>query len=694
MRWPAASLVPLLSLLLAGRAAASVDPYLWLEDVSSRPALDWVGQQNAAATGELGGLPGFADLRTSLREVFDAKERIAHVRKHGAWYYNFWKDAAHPRGILRRTTLAQYRRQQPAWETILDIDQLALVEKENWQWSAMDCLEPAAQVCLMMLTRGGGDTHVVREFDMTARRFVPAGFVLGEAKSDVSWLDKDRLLVATDFGPGSLTDSGYPRIVKEWRRGTPLAQATTVYEGTASDNGVSAWRNQTPGLRHQFVLRWTSFFTNKLQLRDGEKLIPIDKPDDASAYVVRDQLFVRLRSGWTIKGRTYPQGALLSMNFRQFLRGHRRFDTLFAPTKTSSLQAVTHTRNAVLFTEMDNVQTRLIEVINGKRRVVATPPSSTVSVAALDPEHSDAYFLTATGFLTPSTLHLGQAGTDARTILKAMPALFDASNLKVEQHFANASDGTPIPYFTVMGKDTVLDGSNPTLLYGYGGFESSQKPYYSGVLGRAWLSKGGVYVLSNIRGGGEYGPRWHQAALKEHRQVSYDDFTTVAQDLIARKLTSARHLGIIGGSLGGMLVSVAMLQRPELFNAVVSQVPLTDMKRYHKMLAGASWMDEYGDPDQAAQWEYIARYSPYHNVDKTKKYPAVFYTSSTRDDRVHPAHARKMVALLASQGHDVRYWENVEGGHGGVINSEQGAQLNAMVYAFLWSRLGPKVNTK
>ena len=687
-------LVSLLSLLLAGGAAASDDPYLWLEEVSSRPALDWVGRQTAAATDELGALPGFDDLRTSLREVYDSKERIAHVRKHGAYFYNFWKDAAHPRGILRRTTLAQYRRAQPAWETIVDLDQLALVEKENWQWSDMDCLEPAARICLMKLTRGGGDTHVVREFDMTGRRFVPAGFVLAEAKSNVSWLDQDRLLVATDFGPGTLTDSGYPRIVKEWRRGTPLSQARTVYEGAASDTGVSGWRNQTAGFRHQFVLRWTSFFTNKLQLREGGKLIPIAKPDDATAYVVRDQLFVRLRSAWTIKGRTYPQGALLSINFRQFLRGHRGFTTLFAPTESRSLQAVTHTRKAVIFTEMDNVQTRLVEVIDGKRRVVTTPPSSTVTVAAVDPERSDAYFLTSTGFLTLSTLHLGRAGSDVRSVLKTMPAFFDASNLKVEQHFANASDGTRIPYFTVMRKETVFDGSNPTLLYGYGGFESSQRPYYSGVLGRAWLSKGGVYVLSNIRGGGEYGPRWHQAALKEHRQISFDDFTTVAEDVIARRLTSARHLGIIGGSLGGMLVSVAMLQRPELFNAVVSQVPLTDMKRYHKMLAGASWMDEYGDPDHPAQWEYIARYSPYHNVDRTKKYPAVFYTSSTRDDRVHPAHARKMVALLASQGHDVRYWENMEGGHGGVVNSEQGAQLNAMVYSFLWSRLGPVVKKK
>jgi prolyl oligopeptidase len=681
------SIAALLALLLAGGASAASDPYLWLEDVKSKPALDWVGQRNAAATAELEALPAFAPLRAAIREVLDSKDRIPHLRKLGNYYYNVWKDAAHPRGLLRRTTLSEYRKAQPAWETVIDIDQLAAEESENWQWHDIDCLEPKAELCLVSLTRGGGDSHVVREFSMRTGLFVQGGFALPEAKSEVSWIDRDSLLVATDFGPGSLTDSGYPRVVRQWRRGTALAQAKVVFEGKAGDTSVNGWRDQTPGYRHQFMLRWTSFFTNELHLREGGKLVRIDKPDDANAYTVREKLYVKLRSAWNVKGHSYPQGALLAIDFRKFLAGERRFDVLFTPTATSSLQAVVHTRNAVLLTEMDDVRSRLVEVKQGRRRVVATPPFATLSVVAADPHHSDAYFLTTNDFLTPPTLQLGQAGSDSHEVLKAMPAFYDARDLKVEQHFATAKDGTRIPYFMVMRKDTVFNGGNPTLLYGYGGFELSMKPAYNGVLGRSWLARGGVYVLSNIRGGGEYGPRWHQAAMKEKRQVSYDDFATVAEDLIARKVTRPRHLGIMGGSLGGMLVSVAMLQRPELFNAVVSQVPLTDMKRYHKMLAGASWMDEYGDPDVPAQWDYIGRYSPYHNADAAKTYPAVFYTSSTRDDRVHPAHARKMVALLEAQGHDVRYWENTEGGHGGAINSEQQSQLYGMVYAFLWSKL-------
>jgi prolyl oligopeptidase len=687
----AATTLAALALLLAGGASAADDPYLWLEEVSSAPALGWVRQHNQAALGELEKLAGFGPLRAAIGAVLDSKDRIPAIRKQGKFYYNFWKDGQHPRGVLRRATLAQYRRPSPAWDTVIDLDQLAASEHENWQWDGIDCLAPAAEKCLVSLTRGGGDTHVVREFDMRRRRFVEGGFVLPEAKSDVSWIDQDRLLVATDFGAGSLTDSGYPRMVKEWRRGTPLATARLVHEGKPGDTSVSAWREQVPGFRHQFVIRWTSFFTNELLLRDGDQLVRIDKPGDANAFTVREQLFLQLRSAWTVGGASYAQGALLAIDLRKFLAGARRFEVLFSPTPSSSLQSIAHTRHALLLTEMDHVRSRLVELrqVRGewRRRVVATPSFATLSVAAADPLHSDAYFLTTTDFLTPPTLHLGQVGKDTREVLKSMPALYDAAGLKVEQHYASARDGTRIPYFVVMRNDAVLDGSNPTLLYGYGGFESSMKPGYSALLGRAWLAKGGIYVLSNIRGGGEYGPRWHQAALKEKRQVSYDDFATVAEDLIARKISSPRHLGIMGGSLGGMLVSVAMLQRPELFNAVVSQVPLTDMQRYHKLLAGASWIDEYGDPDQPAQWDYIARYSPYHNVAKGKAYPAVFYTSSTRDDRVHPAHARKMVARLEELGHDVRYWENMEGGHGGAVNSDQQAQLYGMIYAFLWDKL-------
>ncbi|XLZ71268.1 prolyl oligopeptidase family serine peptidase [Massilia sp. SR12] len=678
-------------LFCASAQAQDADPYLWLEEVSSARALDWVKQRNSTTTSQLDALPGIRQTTDKIREVLDSRERIPFVEKQGKYVYNFWKDAERPRGVLRRTTLEGYKTDAPQWEVVLDVDRLARDEKENWVWHGMDCLKPKAERCLFSLTRGGGDAHVVREFDTGSLQFVADGFFLPEAKSEVNWVSRDRLLVATDFGPGSLTSSGYPRIVKEWKRGTPLPAAKPVFEGQLGDISASGYADQYPGFNREFVLRYTSFFTNELHVRHKGKLVKLDKPNSATAFTFKDQLLIRLRADWKAGNSLYPQGALLSIDFAGFMAGKRNFDVLYKPDATRSLQAVTTTKSAILLTEMVNVRSQVHELRKQKgkweQRTVSTPAFANVSITSLDYLESDDYFVTLNDFLTPTSLHLGQVGSDERQPLKAQPAFFDTSGLKVEQHFTQARDGTRIPYFVVMRKDLKYDGSNPTLLYGYGGFEISMKPSYSGTLGRAWLEQGGVYVLSNIRGGGEFGPRWHAAALKEKRQVSYDDFIAVAEDLIARKVTSPQHLGIMGGSLGGMLVSVAALQRPELFNAVVSQVPLADMKRYHLMLAGASWIDEYGDPDRPEEWDYISRYSPYHLLDKTRKYPPVFFTSSTRDDRVHPAHARKMVARMQEQGHQVLYWENMDGGHGGAVNGEQQARLNGMVYSFLWDRL-------
>jgi prolyl oligopeptidase len=419
--------------------------------------------------------------------------------------------------------------------------------------------------------------------------------------------------------------------------------------------------------------------------------VKIEKPEDASAYAVRDQLLVELRSDWQAGGRSWPQGSLLAIDFKRFMAGARDFEALFTPTPTSSLDGVSATRSALLLTVLDKVKNRLVELRreDGRwlRREVAMPGIGTLGVASLDEIDSDDYFLTVTDFLTPTTLYLGHAGADTRDRLKAMPAWFDPKPYTVSQFEARSKDGTPVPYFVVMAKDAQFDGKNPTVLYGYGGFEVSLKPSYSGMIGSGWLEHGGVYVLANIRGGGEFGPRWHQAALKEHRQTAFDDFLAVAQDLIKRKLTSPRHLGIMGGSNGGLLVGAALTQRPDLFNAVVCQVPLLDMRRYHRLLAGASWMGEYGDPDDPAQWKYIGRYSPYQNVFPDKHYPKVLFTTSTRDDRVHPGHARKMAALMESQGHAVLYWENMEGGHAGAANNTQQARMWALTYSFLYGQL-------
>jgi prolyl oligopeptidase len=672
------------------------DTYLWLEDVASERALAWVGARNAESEAELAAAPGYAELRARLKTILDSKDRIPYVSRHGAWFYNFWRDAGHERGIWRRTLPEEYRKPAPQWETVLDLDRLARDEDENWVWAGASFLKPKGDRVLVSLSRGGGDAHVVREFDLEAMAFVADGFTLPEAKGSAGWIDRDTLFVATDFGPGSMTSSGYPRVVKEWRRGAPLADARTVYEAEPDDLSASAWFDYTPGHERQFVQRQIGFYSSELFVRDPASgaLTKVDKPEDADAFTVRDQLLIQLRSDWTIGGVTWPQGALLATCFADFLAGGRDFTALFTPGETTSLDGIAVTRDAILLTVLDKVKNRIVELrhLEGAwdRREVSAPGMGALGVSGVDEIESNEYFLTVTDFLTPSTLYLARSGSDERELLKAMPAFFDASPYTVSQFEAVSKDGTRVPYFVVMRADTRLDGANPTLLYGYGGFEVSLTPFYSGVTGQAWLERGGVYVLANIRGGGEFGPRWHQAALKERRQNAFDDFLAVAEDLAARKLTSPQHLGIMGGSNGGLLVGAALTQRPDLFGAVVCQVPLLDMRRYHQLLAGASWMGEYGDPDDPDEWAYIGQYSPYHRVSKERRYPRVLFTTSTRDDRVHPGHARKMAALMRDQGHPVLYWENTEGGHAGAANNEQTATMWALSYIFIWQELSRK----
>jgi prolyl oligopeptidase len=670
------------------------DPFLWLEDVASSQALAWVDERNRETEAALATLPDYAALRARLKTILDSKGRIPYVARYGGRYYNFWRDAQHERGIWRRTTLDEYRKPEPHWETVLDLDQLARDENENWVWAGASFLKPHGERCLVSLSRGGGDAHVVREFDLERLAFVDDGFTLPEAKGGASWIDRDSVFVATDFGPGSMTSSGYPRVVKEWRRGTALGAARLVYEALADDLSASAWFDYTPGHERQFVQRQIGFYSNELFVREPATgaLTRVDKPDDADAFTVRDQLVIQLRSDWEAGGAAWPQGALLAIGFADFLAGGREFSPLFTPTDTTSLDGVTATRGAILLTVLDKVKNRIVELrhVDGawQRRDIAAPGLGALGVSSVDEIESDDYFLTVTDFLTPSSLYLAKAGdADQRELLKSMPAFFDASPYAVSQHEAVSKDGTRVPYFVVMRKDTRADGANPTLLYGYGGFEVSLTPFYSGTTGEAWLARGGIYVLANIRGGGEFGPRWHQAALKEQRQNAFDDFFAVAEDLAARKLTSARHLGIMGGSNGGLLVGAALTQRPELFGAVVCQVPLLDMRRYHQLLAGASWMGEYGDPDDPEDWAFIGKYSPYHQVQAGQSYPRVLFTTSTRDDRVHPGHARKMAALMREQGHPVLYWENTEGGHAGAANNEQTATMWALTYTFLWKEL-------
>ena len=677
------------------------DPYLWLEEVQGERALSWARARNAQSQTVLEAVPGFAQTRAKLLEVLDNRDQIPYVTRRGEHLWNLWKDATNKRGLWRRTTLAEYRKPQPQWETLLDVDALAKTENENWVWAGADCLGPAYTRCLVSLSRGGADAVVVREFDLATRAFVKDGFALPEAKSQMDWKDTNTVLVSTDFGPGSMTKSGYARTVKEWTRGTPLADARTVYEAQVGDVSVSTAVDRTPGFERVVVGRATDFFNTEEFLVQGKVLKRLDKPSDATLLWQRDWAFLQLRSDYSVGAKTYKAGALLGIKFDAWLGGDKNFDVLFEPTATRSIArgGVKLTRDHVLLSILDNVAGRIEELSYQKghwvRRAVDAPFPGTLSVGGLhDPfvkndPLANSYMLNYADFMTPDSLYLGQAGSDKRELLKNRPRFYDADGMRAEQQFATSKDGTKVPYFVVWPKGAKADGSNPTILYGYGGYQISELPRYSGEYGVAWHAKGGVLVVANIRGGGEFGPTWHTSATKAHKQRSYDDFAAVAEDLIARKVTSSKHLGIYGGSNGGLLVGAVMVQRPELFGAVVSSVPLLDMRRYHMLLAGNSWMAEYGDPDVADEWDWINKYSPYQNVKAGVQYPKVLFTTSTRDDRVHPAHARKMVARMLEQGHkDVLYYENMEGGHGGAADNTQRAQLQALRFAFLWDALG------
>ena len=669
---------------------AGVDPYLWLEDVTGPVALDWARERNAETLGELSGSARFAELRTEIRQVLDADDRIPYVGRRAGYLYNFWQDAAHPRGLWRRTTLAEYRRDQPDWDVLLDVDALATGEDENWVWKGATMLRPGGyRRALVQLSRGGADASVVREFDVAQRGFVADGFTVPEAKTDVGWIDADRIYVGTDFGPGSLTTSGYPRLVKEWRRGTPLSEAAVVYEGKPDDVGVHAFHDPADGFERDFVVRNVEFFRSEWYLRTGGDLVQLAVPPDAVVGVHREWLLIQTRSPWAVDGTSYPAGALLAARFDEFLAGRQELTTLFEPDAHTALSYHAWTRGYLILNMLHDVRSQLAVLTPPGERwqraaLAGVPEYTQTDVVDTDPHDSDEYMLVSSGFIQPDTLRYGQVGGGLE-VLKQAPAFFDATGLAVRQFFATSADGTAVPYFVVGPEHPA--GPGPTLLTGYGGFEISLTPSYSGVIGRAWLARGGTYVVANLRGGGEYGPQWHLSAIKENRHLVYEDFAAVAADLVTRGITTRAQLGIEGGSNGGLLMGVMLTRYPELFGAIVSQVPLLDMRRYNELLAGASWMAEYGDPREPAEWDYLRPFSPYQNAAAGRPYPPVLFITSTRDDRVHPGHARKMVALLRAQGHDVSYYENIEGGHGAAADNEQRALKWALVFEFLWRKL-------
>ncbi|MBY4129584.1 S9 family peptidase [Rhodococcus fascians] len=673
--------------------AISDDPYLWLEDVTGEQALNWVRDHNAVTTETLAG-EGFDATESRIREVLDTDARIPYARRRGKFLYNFWRDGENVRGLWRRTTMDEYRKDEPAWDVLLDLDALAADEDENWVWGGAQVLRPDQRLALVTLSRGGADATVVREFDVESRTFrapEDGGFAVPEAKTDIGWIDADTVFVGTDFGDGSLTESGYPRITKRWRRGTPLGEADTVFEGAPQDISISAWHDRTPGFERDFVQRATDFYNSETYVLDGSALTRIPTPTDASTSVHRNWLLVRTMTPWTVGDTTYPAGALLAAEFAEFISGTATLSVLFTPDEHTSLHQYAWTENHLLLVTLQNVRTRLHVLTPIENRWDTTTVdglselTSTEIIGTDAEENGDEFFLTSSGYLTPATLLVGTVGAELE-ILKQAPTFFDADGMTVGQFFARSDDGTSIPYFVVRRADA---GPGPTLLYGYGGFEISMTPGYSGATGRAWLERGGTYVVANIRGGGEYGPSWHTQVLRAGRHLVHEDFAAVARDLVTRGITTTEQLAAQGGSNGGLLMGIMVTKYPELFGALVCQVPLLDMKRYHLLLAGASWVAEYGDPDDPDEWEFISQYSPYQNVMAAaeRRYPPILIATSTRDDRVHPGHARKMAALLAELGQDVSYYENIEGGHGGASDNAQLAFKTTLTYEFLWRHI-------
>ena len=672
------------------------DPHLWLENIDGEDALAWVRERNDATVAEFRD-DDFERMRAQAIEVLDTDTRIPYVRRRGEYLYNYWRDAANPRGLWRRTTLDSYRdKQTTQWDVLIDLDELARADGENWVWAGADVIEPDHTLALISLSRGGSDASIFREFDMRTTSFVADGFELAEAKSRISWEDHDTVLVGTDFGPGSLTESGYPRIVKRWRRDQPLTDAETLFTGSVTDVLVSAGTDRTPGYERTLISRAIDFFNDDTyQLRSdrspsaeptGGELVRIDAPTDATVSGHRDWLLIELRTDWHTGTADYTAGSLLAADYEQFIDGTAELSVVFEPDAHTCLHQYSWTRDLLVMVTLADVASRVEIVTPGSwsRTPMAGIESSTNTVIVAIDDTGDEIFLDSSGFLTPSTLLHGKVGGELEAIKQA-PAFFDASGLAVAQHFATSVDGTQVPYFVVGKPDS---GPAPTLLGGYGGFEVAQTPGYGGVLGRLWLARGGTYVLANIRGGGEYGPGWHTQAMRQGRHKVAEDFAAVAGDLVARGITTPAQLGAQGGSNGGLLMGIMLTKYPELFGALVCQVPLLDMKRFHLLLAGASWVAEYGDPDDAGDWSFISQYSPYQNISSEKHYPPVLITTSTRDDRVHPGHARKMTAALETAGHEVSYYENIEGGHAGAADNAQTAFKSALAFSFLHRMLG------
>ena len=691
------SALAVLAMALSAHAqgpAVKPDPYAYMEEIEGPQALDFARAENARSLPVLQTDPRYQGFFDQALAIATATDRIPGVSfASDRALRNFWQDKDHVRGIWRSTDMAGYRAKSEDWKTILDLDAVAKAEGQNWVWKGVSCLAPDDRYCLVSLSDGGKDAVTTREFDTATGQFVKDGFVVPQAKQTVSWLDRDTLLVATDFGPGTMTESSYPAIVKMWKRGTPLSAATELYRGKLTDLAVDAFALTDPDgkVRAVFVTRALNFYESErfLVTDGGLKKLALPLKSEIAGYV-KNQLLVSLKAAWPERG--FEEGDLISFDLDRFKAdpAKAKAELVLRPTLAQGGMELASTRNRLVVTLLENVTDNVYVYDHGPKGWTHTrldlPKNSSIGVMSTS-DHHDQVLLTVTGFLAPTSLVLADAAHGKPETLRTMPARFDASKDVVEQFWATSKDGTKIPYFVVRPRDLKLDGTAPALLNAYGGFEVSQTPGYSGILGKLWLERGGVYVVANIRGGGEFGPRWHNAGLKLNRMRVYDDFFAVSQDLIDRKITSPRRLGIVGGSNGGLLMGVALTQHPELYRAIIIQVPLFDMVGYKHIGAGASWMGEYGDPDIPAERAVIDTYSPYQLLKAGRPYPEVFIETSTKDDRVHPAHARKAAAKLKALGYRFLYYENIDGGHAASANLTETAMRSALEYTYLTRKL-------
>ena len=691
------------------------DPNVWMEEVLGDEALAWVRSQNERSLADITALPGYENNLEMAMELATDEERIPYGTIRDGLVYNFWQDETNTRGLWRRTTLESYKSDDPEWETVLDFDKLAADEDKNWVYKGTDCFKPKGAekyLCMVSLSDGGKDAVVNREFDLETKTFVEGGFETFEAKQGTAWIDQDTLLVGTDWGGdgSTLTESGYASVIKLWKRGTPLESAEELFAGNKEDVGTFPFSVELEDGRMIYgAYQATSFYTRDVfLLSEGDEALRYPVPEKSSlGDIYQGYQFVTLQQDWSVsvpctqeeacgtKQKDYKSGDLVAFDNNAFLETGElpTVELVFRANERQAVNGVAVSKNAALLSINENVASKILKLERGEEgwttEPIALPGTGQAGIAFADKDE-EAVFVNYEGFLTPDSLLLYDAETGNLDPLKSLPSKFDASGLTVEQHFATSTDGTQVPYFIIHKAGMELSGTTPTLLYGYGGFEVSMRPSYSGGVGRLWLEKGGAYVLANIRGGGEFGPAWHQAGLKGNRQRIYDDFIAVAEDLIERKITSPEHLGIMGGSNGGLLMGVMLTQRPELWNAVVVQVPLLDMLRYHTLLAGASWVAEYGDPDVAEERPFLEKISPYHNFDSAADYPVPFFVTSTKDDRVHPGHARKMAKLFEDAGKPFLYYENIDGGHSAAANQKERAKRSALEFTYLYDRLFPK----